>query len=83
MLNDYKKLMRKCFMLAKKGEGYVSPNPLVGAIVFDDNFKIISEGYHAKYGENHAERNAILNTDVNLKGKSIEYWKILEFVFVH
>ncbi len=71
MLNNYKKLMRKCFALAKKGEGRVSPNPLVGAVIFDDNFNVISEGYHAKYGENHAERNAILIANTDLKGKSI------------
>lgn len=71
MQNNYKKLMKRCLSLAKKGEGRVSPNPLVGAVIFDDNFNIISEGYHAKYGENHAERNAILNTNADLRGKSI------------
>ncbi len=71
MSDNYKKLMKHCLMLAKKGEGRVSPNPLVGAVVFDDNFNIISEGYHAKYGENHAERNALLNTSADLSGKSI------------
>lgn len=71
MYNQYKKLMRRCIKLAKKGEGRVSPNPLVGAVIFDDDFNIISEGYHEKYGENHAERNAILKTNVDLRGKSI------------
>lgn len=71
MYNQYKRLMRRCIKLAKKGEGRVSPNPLVGAVIFDDDFNIISEGYHQKYGENHAERNAILKTNVDLKGKSI------------
>ena len=68
---EYKKLMRRCISLAKKSEGRVSPNPLVGAVIFDDNFRIISEGRHEKYGENHAERNAILSAKENLKGKSI------------
>lgn len=68
---EYKKLMRRCISLAKKSEGRVSPNPLVGAVVFDDNFRIISEGRHEKYGENHAERNAILSSKENLRGKSI------------
>ena len=71
MLSKYEKLMKKCLVLAKQGEGKVSPNPLVGAIIFDDDFNIISKGCHAKYGENHAERNAILNTNCNLKGKSL------------
>ena len=63
--------MRKCISLAKKGEGKVSPNPLVGCVIFDDDFKIVSMGFHAKYGENHAERNAILNSKVDLNGKSL------------
>jgi diaminohydroxyphosphoribosylaminopyrimidine deaminase/5-amino-6-(5-phosphoribosylamino)uracil reductase len=71
MNDEYKKLMRKCINLAKKSEGHVSPNPLVGAIIFDDKFRIISEGRHEKCGENHAERNAVFAATENLKGKSI------------
>lgn len=71
MQKQYEKLMRKCISLAKKYAGKTSPNPLVGAIIFDDNFNIISTGAHQKYGENHAERNAILSTKTNLKGKNI------------
>lgn len=58
---DYDVLMKRCIELAKKGEGQVSPNPLVGAIILDKNQNIISEGYHEKYGGNHAERNALLS----------------------
>lgn len=68
---EYKKLMRKCIKLAKKSEGRTSPNPLVGAIVFDDDFRVISEGRHEYYSGNHAERNAILSAKEDLKGKSI------------
>lgn len=56
----YEKEMRKCFRLAKKGLGKVSPNPLVACVILDSNGKEISNGYHKKYGENHAERDAIL-----------------------
>ena len=50
--------MRRCLELAQLGLGNVSPNPMVGAvIVHNDN--IIGEGYHQKYGEPHAEVNAI------------------------
>lgn len=58
---NYEIYMKKCIELAKKGEGNVSPNPLVGCVIIDDAGNIISTGYHEKYGENHAERNAILN----------------------
>lgn len=68
---EYKKLMRKCIALAKKSEGRTSPNPLVGAIIFDDDFRVISFGRHEYYGGNHAERNAILSAKEDLKGKSI------------
>jgi diaminohydroxyphosphoribosylaminopyrimidine deaminase/5-amino-6-(5-phosphoribosylamino)uracil reductase len=68
---EYNKLMRRCISLAKKSEGRVSPNPLVGAVIFDDDFRIISEGRHERYGENHAERNAVFSAKENLKGKSI------------
>ena len=43
---------------AKKGLGYTSPNPLVGAVIVKDN-KILSKGYHEKDGEEHAEVIAI------------------------
>lgn len=57
---NYEKLMKKCINLAKKGRGKTAPNPLVGCVVLDKNNEIISTGYHHKYGENHAERDALL-----------------------
>lgn len=50
--------MNRCIELALKGRGHVAPNPLVGAVIVIDN-EIISEGFHQKYGEAHAEVNAI------------------------
>lgn len=50
--------MYRCLQLASNGKGFVSPNPMVGAVVVHDN-KIIGEGYHRQYGESHAEVNAI------------------------
>lgn len=64
MLN-YENYMKKCFELAQLGEGNVSPNPLVGCVVLDKNGNEISTGYHKKYGENHAERDALLKLDEN------------------
>ena len=50
--------MQRCLQLATNGLGNVAPNPMVGSvIVYND--KIIGEGYHARYGEAHAEVNAI------------------------
>ena len=63
------KIMLGCIALAKRGAGYVSPNPLVGSIIIN-NGEIIGEGYHEKYGEPHAEANAI--EDAKKKGFSLE-----------
>lgn len=52
--------IKMCFELANLGGLNTLPNPKVGCIIVKDN-KIISKGYHQKYGEFHAERNAILN----------------------
>ena len=59
MIENYEKFMRKCISLAQKGEGHVSPNPLVGAVVLDKNGEIAGIGWHKKYGEAHAEVNAL------------------------
>lgn len=50
--------MKRAIELAKKGVGWTAPNPLVGAVVVK-NGRVIGEGYHRKYGELHAERNAL------------------------
>lgn len=57
-LSDDEKYMQRCLQLARQGLGYVAPNPLVGALLVVDG-KIIGEGYHKRYGEAHAEPNAI------------------------
>lgn len=60
-----KKYMKKALSLAKRGEGQVSPNPLVGAVVLDKNGNLAGIGWHKKYGEAHAEPNAIKNAEEN------------------
>jgi diaminohydroxyphosphoribosylaminopyrimidine deaminase/5-amino-6-(5-phosphoribosylamino)uracil reductase len=59
--------MRRALRLARKGEGRVSPNPLVGAVIVRDD-RIIAEGYHRCCGENHAEINAIENATEAVAG---------------
>jgi len=46
--------MAECLRLAKKGEGFVSPNPLVGAVLVRHN-TIVARGYHKRFGGPHAE----------------------------
>jgi diaminohydroxyphosphoribosylaminopyrimidine deaminase / 5-amino-6-(5-phosphoribosylamino)uracil reductase len=50
--------MMQCLLLAHNGLGYVSPNPMVGAILVHSNI-VIGAGYHVAYGELHAEPNCI------------------------
>lgn len=57
-VSEQEGFMRRCFELALKGLGTVSPNPLVGCVIVHDG-KIIGEGFHRKYGEAHAEPDAI------------------------
>ena len=52
--------MERALKLAEKGRGMVSPNPLVGCVVVE-NGEIIGEGYHEKFGFEHAEVNAFRN----------------------
>lgn len=55
---EHEKYMQRCIELAQLGAGYVSPNPMVGAVIVHQD-KIIGEGYHRQYGGPHAEVNAV------------------------
>lgn len=64
--------MKKCFSLARLSKGENMPNPYVGAIVYDEKKdEVISFGYHKKYGDSHAEVNAIKNAQENTKNKTL------------
>ena len=52
--------IQRCLELAQLGDASVSPNPMVGCVIVH-NDKIIGEGYHQKFGEAHAEVNAVNN----------------------
>jgi len=57
--NKDKIWMQRALSLAEKGRGYVSPNPMVGSVIVSEAGDIIGEGYHQKYGKEHAEVLAI------------------------
>ena len=72
-MKTHEYFMEKCIDLAKKGIQDVSPNPMVGSIIVY-NDEIIGQGYHEKYGSNHAEVNAINSVqDKSLLEKSTLY----------
>lgn len=62
--------MLRAIELARKAAGFTNPNPLVGAVIVKDG-RIIGEGYHRKYGELHAERNAIAALTESAEGATI------------
>lgn len=67
---EHEEYMRRALELARRGEGHVSPNPMVGCVVVKDG-RIIAEGYHEKVGEYHAERNALLNCSEDPAGADL------------
>ncbi|VBB48340.1 Riboflavin biosynthesis protein RibD (Includes: Diaminohydroxyphosphoribosylaminopyrimidine deaminase; 5-amino-6-(5-phosphoribosylamino)uracil reductase) [uncultured Paludibacter sp.] len=65
--------MARCLYLAKLGSSFTAPNPMVGAVIVY-NGEIIGEGFHKRYGEPHAEPNAINSVkDKSLLKKSTLY----------
>lgn len=54
-----KKWMSRALELAQKGRGSVSPNPMVGCVIVSKGGECIGEGFHKKFGEAHAEVNAV------------------------
>lgn len=68
MQNDF--FMAEALRLAKKGRGFTSPNPMVGAVVVKDN-QIVGRGYHKAFGGPHAEVNAIKDAGEKTKGAKL------------
>lgn len=71
--SGHEKYMRRCLQLAENGMGFTAPNPMVGCVIVHNDI-IIGEGYHRKFGEAHAEVNAINSVkDKSLLKESIIY----------
>lgn len=62
--------IKRAIELARKGIGHVSPNPLVGAVIVKDG-TIVGKGYHQRYGEAHAEVNAIRDAGESARGATL------------
>ena len=66
-------LMQDAMLLAQRGEGQVNPNPLVGALIVK-NDDIVARGYHTRYGDLHAEREAFKDAEsrgIDCKGATL------------
>ena len=68
--SDDIRYMRRCLQLAACGLGRVRPNPMVGCVIVKDG-RIVSEGFHQYHGGWHAERNAILKAESDLRGSTL------------
>ena len=68
--NRDEQYMKQALQLAQKGEGYVAPNPMVGAVIVKDG-RIIGSGYHEHYGGPHAEVNAIADAKEDMAGATM------------
>ncbi|MCL2234257.1 MAG: bifunctional diaminohydroxyphosphoribosylaminopyrimidine deaminase/5-amino-6-(5-phosphoribosylamino)uracil reductase RibD [Firmicutes bacterium] len=62
--------MKMALALSKKGLGFANPNPLVGCVIVKNN-EVIGKGFHKKYGENHAEINALNSCKVSAEGATV------------
>jgi len=60
--------MQRCLLMASWGSGWVSTNPMVGAVLVH-NEEVIGAGYHQKYGGAHAEVNCIQSVSVDNQHK--------------
>jgi len=69
-LEEDQKYINHAITLAKKGRGWVNPNPLVGAVIVK-NGKVIGEGYHEYFGGPHAEINAIEKATESVKDATL------------
>ena len=65
-MESAKLYIHRCLQLARLGEYYVAPNPMVGAVLVlhnADGDVILGEGWHEQYGAPHAEPNCILHAE--------------------
>ena len=62
--------MQRAIELARRGAGFVNPNPMVGCVVVKNDV-VITEGYHEYYGGFHAERNALTNCKSDCKDATL------------
>ena len=68
-MND-ESYMRLALQLAQRGRGWTSPNPMVGAVIVREG-RIIGQGWHQRYGQAHAERNALSSCTEDPQGAAM------------
>ncbi|MGR3177423.1 MAG: bifunctional diaminohydroxyphosphoribosylaminopyrimidine deaminase/5-amino-6-(5-phosphoribosylamino)uracil reductase RibD [Candidatus Anammoxibacter sp.] len=69
-MDNNEEIMQMALDLAEKGRGLVEPNPLVGAVIVKDG-RIAGKGYHERFGDYHAEVNAIKDAGKDCSGSAL------------
>ncbi len=69
-LTQNERYMKRALTLARRGEGFVSPNPMVGAVIVKEG-RVIGEGWHERCGGKHAEINALERARGDVAGSTI------------
>lgn len=69
-METHETYMRRALELAQTALGHTSPNPMVGCVVVKDG-RVIAEGCHERYGEFHAERNALTRCKEDTEGADL------------
>jgi diaminohydroxyphosphoribosylaminopyrimidine deaminase / 5-amino-6-(5-phosphoribosylamino)uracil reductase len=64
-------VMRRAIELARRGEGRVEPNPMVGAVIVDESLNLLGEGWHERFGAAHAEVNALSSAGERARGATM------------
>ncbi|MPM15054.1 Riboflavin biosynthesis protein RibD [bioreactor metagenome] len=67
---SHERYMKLALEEAMKGCGWVNPNPMVGAVIVKDG-QVIGKGYHKKFGDLHAERNALASCAHSPQGSTM------------
>lgn len=70
--------MHRALSLAENGRGYVSPNPMVGCVIVSEDGDVIGEGYHERFGQAHAEVNAVNRVEDSSRLKNATVYVTLE-----
>lgn len=69
---DAASVMRRAFELAARGQGFVEPNPMVGAVLVDESLSLLGEGFHRQFGGPHAEVEAIADATKRRRKKKLK-----------
>ena len=76
---NYEQYIARCIEIARRGEYYVAPNPMVGAVLVDRDGRVLAEGWHERFGEGHAEVNCFRSLEKS-KYRDIDLSKCTLFV---